>query len=374
MKYFNTSFILLIALLIVVYPCQVRSCGSNTCNETYCYQLSVNLDVVEPCVQVDFIDCAQPPLLAYAIYVSDSLIYANNISILSVVPAFVDTYSWKVSVFTCSISFGIPSGIPYPVDILYYLQFSATISANCLISDNWSGVITLGDNNLQYCQNYSDCNSCVGNSNCVWCYTNNSCLAGDYQKEKCDRCPNFKWGGACSGQQDDTGSAATNKKVSDAVVATVASLSVIAVAGISAGCFVLYFNPALCMKYRKKIPFLNRPKSFTTQEPSQVSHSFIGIGKSKSSISSAPPSTTATSTSPNSSRAISSTLNTSISTNTNFNMAGSGSNISNNQKFLYNNNNQHGFTPPGSSYNNSRYSNNTAVNNPFKHNQTSNNE
>jgi len=55
-------------------------------------------------------------------------------------------------------------------------------------------------------------------------------------------------------------------------------------------------------------------------------------------------------------------------------MAGSGSNISNNQKFLYNNNNQHGFTPPGSSYNNSRYSNNTAVNNPFKHNQTSNNE
>jgi len=71
----------------------------------------------------------------------------------------------------------------------------------------------------------------------------------------------------------------------------------------------------------------------------------------------------ATSTSPHSSRPINSTLNSSISTNTNFNMGASGSNISNNQKFIYNNNNQHGFTPPGSNYNNSRYTSNTAVNN-----------
>jgi len=205
-------------------------------------------------------------------------------------------------------------------------------------------------------------------------FKNSSCLAGDYQKEKCNRCPDFKWGGACTGQQDNTGSANTNKKAIDPVVATVVSLGVIAVAGISAGCFVLYFNPALCMRYRKKIPFLNRPKSFTAQEPSQVSNSFIATTKLKSSNSSTQLSTVTSSTSPHSSKAISSTLNSSISTNTNLNMGGSGNNISNNQKFIYNNNNQHGFTPPGSYYNNnSRYSANTAVNNSaFKHiNQTS---
>jgi len=252
MKYFNSSFILLIVLLVVVYPCQVRSCGSNICNDTYCYQQGWSLFLVNPCIQLDFVDCAQPPLLAYSIYLFGSQAYTRNISILSVVPGFVDTYTWKVSVVSCSLSFGIPNGIPYPVDILYYLQFGVTISASCGSSYNWNGVITLGDNNLQYCHNYSNCDSCVGDSNCVWCSSNSSCLAGDYQKEKCDRCPNFKWGGACSGQQDNTGSGNTNKKVSDAVVATVASLGVIAIAGISAGCFVLYFNPALCMKCRKK--------------------------------------------------------------------------------------------------------------------------
>jgi len=263
MKYFNTSFILFI-LLLVVYPSQVRSCGSNICNDTYCYELNWDLYLVSPCIQLDFVDCAQPPLLAYSIYLFGAQVYARNISILSVVPSFVDTYTFKVSIVSCSLSFGIPSGIPYPVDILYYLQFAATVSASCGTSYNWNGVITLGDNNLQYCHNYSDCNSCVGNSNCVWCSSNSSCLAGDYQKEKCNRCPDFKWGGACTGQQDNTGSANTNKKAIDPVVATVVSLGVIAVAGISAGCFVLYFNPALCMRYRKKNSFF---------KPSQIIYS-----------------------------------------------------------------------------------------------------
>jgi len=352
MKYFNINFILLIVVL-VTYPCQVISCtGLAICNDTYCFQQSFSLPLVNPCIQVSFVDCAQPPVLVYAISLFGSQAYTNNISIYAVVPNFVDTYTWKISIVTCSISFGIPNGIPYPVDILYYLQFGVTVSATCGGSYTWNGVVTLGDNNLQYCHNYSDCNSCVGNSNCVWCSSNSSCLAGDYQKEKCNRCPNFQWGGACTGEQDNTGSANT-KKVNDAVVATVSSLGVILVVGISAGCFVLYFNPGLCMTYRKKIPFLNRASSFTTQEPSQAANSFIGSTKSNRSTksnSSTSLSPMTTITSPNSSKPINSTLNSNIST----------SNINNSQRFIYDSDHPHGYTPPVS---NSRFISNTTINN-----------
>jgi len=253
--------VLLVAFLTILSISPVRACGNVNCSDvTYCQEYTWDLNPLgTACAQVEFVDCAQPPELSFSVYFDSDSLWSKNVSILSVVPNFDQTYTWSpVEFISCSVSFGIPGGIPYPVDILYYLQFNIVYSAQCTAIGPYTEneLVTFGDNSLQYCHNYTDCASCTGDNNCVWCNSGTAgCLAGDYQKEKCDRCPNFNWESCAAVVNDNGGS---NKggngagKLSDAAVATVTTLSLVTVAGVSAGMIICYFNPAVCQIQKKK--------------------------------------------------------------------------------------------------------------------------
>lgn len=261
---------LLFVLLFCLLACSlVRSqCTPECANTTYCYYVNWSFYSYDICAQLFFYDCLQPPVLQGAIYYNGGALFVQNVTL----PIPIN-FAFSGSLGPCSVSINIPNGIPYPEDILYYLQFGIVLQASCFsIPYSKSYTVSIGDNNLQSCLAYNaSCQTCINyNKNCVFCLSGTharQCLAGSYQSEKCQRCsPIRSWEDSCQAGDDgslapsqlypDSTKPTTNR---DAVVGSVVSVGVVTIVGATAGFILCYLNPAMCSRKKKNKLYLQVP-------------------------------------------------------------------------------------------------------------------